>query len=94
MKENLNEFVKHRESFRPFAISVSAERAAEYFDYAPSARFMATLGIAKPEAASLLEGFLLPGRARTIARRRARCESASVAACSSDSANSLPRPCW
>jgi carbamoyltransferase len=61
VKENLNEFVKHREAFRPFAISVLAERAAEYFDYSPSARFMATLGVAKPEAARLLEGFLLPG---------------------------------
>ena len=61
VKENLNEFVKHREAFRPFAISVLAERAAEYFDYSPPARFMATLGIAKPEAAGLLEGFLLPG---------------------------------
>ena len=61
VKENLNEFVKHREAFRPFAISVLAERAAEYFDYSPSARFMATLGIAKPEAARLLDGFLLPG---------------------------------
>jgi len=61
VKENLNEFVKHRESFRPFAISVLAERAPEYFDYTPSARFMATLGVAKPEAARLLEGFLLPG---------------------------------
>jgi carbamoyltransferase len=61
VKENLNEFVKHREAFRPFAISVPAERAAEFFDYSPSARFMATLGIAKPEATRLLEGFLLPG---------------------------------
>ncbi len=61
VKENLNEFVKHREAYRPFAISVLAERAAEYFDYSPSARFMATLGVAKPEAARLLEGFLLPG---------------------------------
>ena len=61
VKENLNEYVKHRESFRPFAISVTAERAAEYFEYAPSARFMATLGTAKPEAARLLEGFLLSG---------------------------------
>jgi carbamoyltransferase len=61
-KENLNEFVKHRETFRPFAISVLAERAAEYFDYSPSARFMATLGLAKPETARLLEGFLLPGQ--------------------------------
>jgi len=61
VKENLNEFVKHREGFRPFAISVLAERAADYFDYSPSARFMATLGNAKPEAARLLEEFLLPG---------------------------------
>ena len=61
VKENLNEYVKHREGFRPFAISVVAERAAEYFEYAPSARFMATLGFAKPEGARLLEGFLLPG---------------------------------
>ena len=61
VKENLNEFVKHREGFRPFAISVLAERAADYFGYSPSARFMATLGIAKPEAARLLEEFLLPG---------------------------------
>jgi carbamoyltransferase len=61
VKENLNEYVKHRENFRPFAISVIAERAPEYFEYAPSARFMATLGTAKPEAARLLDGFLLPG---------------------------------
>ena len=61
VKENLNEYVKHREAFRPFAISVMAERAAEFFDCTPAARFMATLGFAKPEAARLLEGFLLPG---------------------------------
>jgi carbamoyltransferase len=61
VKENLNEYVKHRESFRPFAISVASERAGEYFDYSQSARFMATLGFVKPEAVRLLEGFLLPG---------------------------------
>ena len=61
VKENLNEYVKHREAFRPFAISVPSERAAEYFDYTPPAHFMATLGFAKPEAARLLDGFLLPG---------------------------------
>ncbi|HEV2520757.1 MAG TPA: carbamoyltransferase C-terminal domain-containing protein [Candidatus Acidoferrales bacterium] len=61
VKENLNEYVKHREAFRPFAISIIAERAAEYFDYTPSARFMATLGFAKKEAAQVLDGFLLPG---------------------------------
>ena len=61
VKENLNEYVKHREAFRPFAISVPAERAAEFFDCTPPAHFMATLGFAKPEAARLLDGFLLPG---------------------------------
>lgn len=61
VKENLNEYVKHREAFRPFAISVMAERAADYFEYTDAARFMATLGKAKPEATRLLDGFLLPG---------------------------------
>ncbi len=61
VKENLNEYVKHREAFRPFAISVTSERAAEFFDCTPSARFMATLGWTKPEAARILDGFLLPG---------------------------------
>jgi len=61
VKENLNEYVKHREAFRPFAISVMAERAGDYFEYTDAARFMATLGGAKPDAARLLDGFLLPG---------------------------------
>jgi carbamoyltransferase len=61
VKENLNEYVKRRQAFRPFAISVPSERAGEFFDYTPCARFMATLGFAKPEAARQLEGFLLPG---------------------------------
>jgi carbamoyltransferase len=61
VKENLNEYVKYREAFRPFAISVVAERAADFFEFADSARFMATLGRAKPEAARLLDGFLLRG---------------------------------
>ncbi|MGH9678568.1 MAG: carbamoyltransferase C-terminal domain-containing protein, partial [Candidatus Acidiferrales bacterium] len=60
VKENLNEYIKHREAFRPFAISVAAERAAEFFEYTPAARFMATLGVANPETARQLEGFLLP----------------------------------
>jgi carbamoyltransferase len=61
VKENLNEYVKHREAFRPFAIAVPAERAAEFFDASSSACFMTTLGRAKAEARRLLEGFLLPG---------------------------------
>jgi len=61
VKENLNEFVKHRESFRPFAVAVPAERAGQFFDSGPAGPFMATLATAKPSARGLLEGFLLPG---------------------------------
>ena len=61
VKENLNEYVKHREAFRPFAISVPAEDSAPYFECSPSARFMATMGRARPEARQLLESFILPG---------------------------------
>jgi carbamoyltransferase len=60
IKENLNDYVKHRESFRPFAVAVTAEDCAKYFNCSPMGRFMATLGSARPEAAELLKGFLLP----------------------------------
>jgi len=42
--ENVNEYVKHREEFHPFALSVPAERASEYFDASPNCRFMTSLG--------------------------------------------------
>jgi carbamoyltransferase len=42
--ENVNQFIKHREGFHPFALSVPAERAAEYFEASPNCRFMASLG--------------------------------------------------
>jgi carbamoyltransferase len=61
VKENLNEYVKHREPFRPFAISVPEEDCAAYFDSSPAARFMATMGHVRADARRLLEGFLLPG---------------------------------
>jgi carbamoyltransferase len=47
--ENLNLFIKHRESFRKFAASVPAELTAQYFDVGPNARFLATVGRARPE---------------------------------------------
>lgn len=55
VKENLNDYVKHREPFRPFALSVPAEDAGKYF--APptsSAEFMATVGRLRPEHRELL----------------------------------------
>ena len=49
--ENINQFVKHREEFHPFALSVPAERAAEYFDASPTCRFMASIAtLTKPVA--------------------------------------------
>ena len=61
VKENLNEYVKHREPFRPFAISIPEEDCAAFFDCSSVGRFMATMGYASPAASKLLEGFLLPG---------------------------------
>jgi carbamoyltransferase len=61
VRENLNEYIKHREAYRPFALAVPAEDAERYFEASEASRFMATLVRAKPEARGLLEGFLLPG---------------------------------
>ncbi len=50
--DNLNQYIKHREDFHPFAISVQAERAAEWFTCSENCRFMASVGQLKdaPEA--------------------------------------------
>jgi carbamoyltransferase len=61
VKENLNDYVKHRESFRPFALAVPEEDCAQYFEASPSARFMASMGVAKPQVRDALKEFLLPG---------------------------------
>ena len=61
VKENLNDYVKHREAFRPFAIAVTAEESGRYFESTANARFMTTMGTVRAEGKKLLEGFLLPG---------------------------------
>jgi carbamoyltransferase len=61
VKENLNDYVKHRESFRPFALAIPEEDCAQYFEASPAARFMASMGIAKPPVRDALKEFLLPG---------------------------------
>jgi carbamoyltransferase len=62
VKENLNDYVKHREPFRPFALAVAEEDAAEYFECSQNSRFLTTMGAAKPKAVELFEepshGFL------------------------------------
>ena len=61
VKENLNDYIKHREWFRPFAISVPEEDAARYFEYSHLCESMNSLAQAKPGASSLLDGFVLRG---------------------------------
>ncbi|MCX6623015.1 MAG: carbamoyltransferase [Acidobacteria bacterium] len=57
--ENLNTFIKHRESFRKFAASVPVELASQYFDVGPNARFLATVGRVRPEHRKTFESAIL-----------------------------------
>lgn len=57
--ENLNVFIKHREKFRKFAASVPEERAAEFFDVGPNAKFLATAGRVKPAHLKTFQAALL-----------------------------------
>jgi carbamoyltransferase len=69
--DNVNQFIKHREEFHPFALSVPAERAHEFFDCGPNCRFMASLGDLKNPVAGL-ERFTFNGaavRVHTVEKR-------------------------
>ena len=63
VKENLNDYVKHRESFRPFALAMPQEDCVEYFDYSSNARYLTTMSRAREKGRKLLAelppGFLL-----------------------------------
>ena len=56
VKENLNQYIKHRQEFHPFVLSVPSEDAAEYFDCSDNCRFAASVGELKP-GISALQGF-------------------------------------
>jgi carbamoyltransferase len=60
--DNVNQFIKHREEFHPFALSVPAECAHEFFDCGSNCRFMASLGDLKNPIAGL-ERFTFNGSA-------------------------------
>jgi len=69
--DNVNQFIKHREEFHPFALSVPAERAHEFFDCGANCRFMASLGDLKNSIAGL-ERFTFNGsavRVHTVERQ-------------------------
>ncbi len=69
--ENLNTFIKHRESFRKFAASVPAERAAEFFEVGPNARHLATAGRVRAKFKDQFRGAILASdliRVHTVLR--------------------------
>lgn len=57
--ENLNVYIKHRESFRKFAASVPEEAAEEYFETGPNARFLATVSRVKQKHRKTFEAAVL-----------------------------------
>jgi carbamoyltransferase len=63
IKENLNDFVKHREPFRPFALAIPEEDCGDLFHASPNARFLTTMARANKKGRFLLQrlpdGFLL-----------------------------------
>jgi carbamoyltransferase len=61
VKENLNDFIKHREWFRPFAVSVPEEDAPRYFECSQLCESMNSLARVRPGVEGLPEGFVLPG---------------------------------
>jgi carbamoyltransferase len=58
--ENLNDFVKHREAFRPFAVSVREEDCARYFTASPLCRLMNALATVRADADVLPRALQLP----------------------------------
>jgi carbamoyltransferase len=73
MKENLNLFVKHRETSRPFAASVPEERAEEFFEKcSPLSRFLLTVSRVKNDKRHLIPAaWFSDGMARvhTVSRK-------------------------
>ena len=73
VQENLNDYVKHRESYRPFALSITEEDSGDYFHASPNARFMTTMVVPKESGLKLLaglSGFLAGNIARLHIVRR------------------------
>ena len=53
--DNLNDFVKHREPFRPFALSIPEDDCGDYFDCTANGRFMTTMATPTAKMRALLE---------------------------------------
>jgi carbamoyltransferase len=71
VKDHLNLRVKHREPFRPFAPSVLAERAAEFFDGPSESPYMLLVQTVRPEQRARVPGIThVDGTARVQTVRR------------------------
>ncbi|MGA8143679.1 MAG: carbamoyltransferase C-terminal domain-containing protein [Candidatus Acidiferrales bacterium] len=53
--DNLNDFVKHREPYRPFALSIPQEDCRDYFECTTNGRFMTTMASPTAKMRKLLE---------------------------------------
>lgn len=71
MKERVNDRVKHRQSFRPFAPAVPAERAGEFFEGEAESPFMLLVKRVRPEARGRIPAVVhVDGTARVQTVRR------------------------
>jgi len=62
VKENLNDYVKHRELFQPFALSIPETDAPKYFEFSPFyAQFMASMAALRPKYSDLLGSYAPKG---------------------------------
>ena len=69
MKDVLNEKIKHRESFRPFAPSILEEHVSEYFDINISSPFMLMVApVKKPEVIPAVTHVDGTGRLQTVSK--------------------------
>jgi len=72
VRENLNDFIKHREWFRPFALAVPEEDAPRYFECSQLCNSMNSMGRVRSEVAEQFSDFTLPGnlvRLQVVSKR-------------------------
>lgn len=70
MKDILNEKIKHREKFRPFAPSILEEYASEYFELdVPSPYMLLVTKVKKPEKIPAVTHIDGTGRIQTVSRK-------------------------
>ena len=70
MKDILNEKIKHRESFRPFAPSILEEYAAEYFDLTvPSPYMLLVAKVKKPDTIPAVTHVDGTSRVQTVSKK-------------------------